>query len=286
MKFRAIFDMVNTMRAALTFGVPAVMRAILASPSLVFNPTALSRINMANIWIAFGDGDDPSRAADKKKLITPTPAAWFSIWAQVHINSTALHRTLAEIILPAPLAAHAQTVNYLDRTVVTKYIALEPNTLMHPRLRQTAAAAGYTEADGTLLVLSCGAEDTASILSSIDGPVDTIVSVLTLCTVPAPQQTIRALVLDVLAPGGTLLFFEHVRRDRVDAAWWQTTLTLAWKWVFDGCRLDRPTDVWVKELVDDSGAGTWNEGSTWAPMDSNDEENLFWIQLGRFVKRD
>ncbi|KAJ6554588.1 S-adenosyl-L-methionine-dependent methyltransferase [Mycena capillaripes] len=264
MKFRAVIDMINRMRQALTFGVPAVVRAIFASPSLVFNPGALSRISMENIWIAFGPGGDEHSRADKKKLITP--------------NARGVVLDLG--------AAHAQTVDYLDRTVVTKYIALEPNTFMHPRLRQTAAAAGYIEADGTLLVLSCGAEDTASILSSINGPVDTIVSVLTLCTIPAPQQTIRALVLDVLAPGGTLLFFEHVRRDRLDAAWWQTTLTLAWKWVFDGCRLDRPTDVWVKELVDDSGAGTWNEGSTWAPMDSNDEDNLFWIQLGRFVKKD
>lgn len=156
---------------------------------------------------------------------------------------------------------------------------------MHPRLREMAGAAGYTESDGTLLILSCGAEDTASVLSSVHEPVDTIVSVLTLCTVPSPHQTLRALVLDILAPSGSLLFLEHVRRDRADAAWWQKVLTPAWKRVFDGCCLDRPTDVWVKELVDDNEATPWSEGKIWDPTDWNDSDSLFWLQFGWFVKK-
>jgi hypothetical protein len=155
---------------------------------------------------------------------------------------------------------------------------------MHPRLREMAAAAGYTESDGTLLILSCGAEDTASILSSVDAPVDTIVSVLTLCTVPAPQETLRALVLEVLTSGGEFLFLEHVRGDRADAVWWQRVLMPFWTRVFDGCCLDRPTDVWAKELVDDNGASAWSEGKIWDPTDW-DKETLFCLQFGRFVKK-
>ncbi|KAJ7032763.1 hypothetical protein C8F04DRAFT_1235161 [Mycena alexandri] len=145
---------------------------------------------------------------------------------------------------------------------------------MHARIREMAAAAGYTEADGTLLVLSCGAEDAASILSSVHTPVDTIVSVLTLCTVPAPQLTIRTLLLD------------HVRSHRADVAWWQKVFTPMWKRVFDGCCLDRPTDIWAKELVDESGASVWKEWKIWdLAADDKDEETTFWRRLGRFVKK-
>ncbi|KAJ6497521.1 hypothetical protein C8R45DRAFT_865355 [Mycena sanguinolenta] len=263
MKFSAIFEMVDTMRVALAIGFPAVLRTIFRSPSFLFRWNALSRVSMASIWITFGAGSDEGRREDKQKLITP------------HARGVVLDLG----------AGHGHTVNYLDRTVVAKYIALEPNTLMHPRIREMAAAAGFNESDGTLLILSCGAEDTSSILSSVNTPVDTIVSVLTLCTVPFPHQTIRALVFDILAPSGTLLFLEHVRRDSADAAWWQTALTPVWKRVFDGCCLDRPTDIWVKDLKDDEGATPWSEENIWDPKDRNDQDTLFWVEVGQFVKK-
>jgi hypothetical protein len=71
MNFRAVFDIVDTMRVAFKIGVPAALRAIIASPSLLLNLTALSRISMANIWIPFGAGSDENSRADKKILITP-----------------------------------------------------------------------------------------------------------------------------------------------------------------------------------------------------------------------
>lgn len=56
---------------------------------------------------------------------------------------------------------------------------------MHPEIYKTAEAAGFTEADGSLLVLGCGAEETAAILAALGEPhsIDTIVSVLTLCSI-------------------------------------------------------------------------------------------------------
>ena len=71
MKFSDVLEMIDTMRVALMIGLPAVLRAIFATPSLVFNPAALSRISMANIWIQFGNGSDQFGRADKKLLITP-----------------------------------------------------------------------------------------------------------------------------------------------------------------------------------------------------------------------
>ncbi|KAJ6510550.1 hypothetical protein C8R45DRAFT_858492 [Mycena sanguinolenta] len=263
MKFNsAVLDLIGQIKATLTLGLPPVLRAIYAQPSLMFNWTAISRISFATVWMAFGQGGDGHGREDKTKLITP-------------------HATGVVLDIGA---GHGYTASYFDRTKVTKYIALEPNVLMHSHIREKAHAAGFTEADGSLLVLSCGAEATASIMSSVaHTQVDTIVSVLSLCTVPAPKNTLLSLVEDVLAPGGEFLFYEHVLSHRKDVAWWQKFWAPLWIYVFDGCRLDRPTHLWVKELVDDNGKSMWAEGKYW----NSDwpEEHLFWRQVGRFVKK-
>jgi len=176
-------------------------------------------------------------------------------------------------------AGHGHTVNYLDREKVSKYIALEPNTLMHPGIRKLAGAKGFTELDGTLLILSCGAEDISLILAALEKPnsVDTLISVLVLCSIPAPERTLETLVRYVLKPEGSLLFYEHVLSPRDDVAWWQRFWTPVWKLVFDGCRLDRPTHLWVERM------GLWSSGDVWC-KEGEDEENLFLHRVGKFVK--
>lgn len=153
---------------------------------------------------------------------------------------------------------------------------------MHPRIRETAKSAGFEEANGSLVILSCGAEDTETILSSV-GAVDTIVSVLTLCSVPNPELTIRSLVRDVLKPGGVLLYFEHVRSPRDDVAWWQKLWTPLWQLAFGGCKLDRPTHLWIEEALDTEGKGIWKERRMWGLKDEP-EEHLWWHQVGKYVK--
>ncbi|KAJ7911568.1 S-adenosyl-L-methionine-dependent methyltransferase [Mycena leptocephala] len=262
MKFGAAFDIVEQIYMALKLGLPPVFRAIYASPGLLFNPTALSRISMANVWLPFGQGSDHWGRTDKSGLITP------------HAKGVVLDLG----------AGHGYTANYLDRTKVSKYIAVEPNALMHTHICEKAQTAGFSEADGSLVILACGAEDTATIMSSAHAKVDTIISVLTLCTVPAPQATLLSLVQDILAPGGEFLFYEHVLSHRADVAWWQKLWTPIWGKVFDGCCLNRPTHLWIKELVDENRESVWVEGDIWNPEDF-EEENLFWRKLGRFVKK-
>ncbi|KAJ6632568.1 S-adenosyl-L-methionine-dependent methyltransferase [Mycena sp. CBHHK59/15] len=264
MKLSAAFDIVGQIRFAVTIAFFPTVRAIFNSPSLLINPTALSRVIMAHVWVPFGKGSDAGASGDKKRLITP------------HSSGVVLDLG----------AGHGYTANYLQREKVTKYIALEPNVLMHPHIREKAHAAGYTEANGSLLILSCGAEDTVSILSSLHGRADTIISVLSLCTVPAPHQTLHALVQDVLAPGGTLIFYEHVLSPHEDVAWWQRLWSPVWGKVFDGCCLDRPTHLWIKNLVDEDGESPWAEGEISGAEGFDEEEHhLFWRQIGRFVKK-
>ncbi|KAJ7764844.1 hypothetical protein B0H16DRAFT_1525911 [Mycena metata] len=264
------FDLVGQILWVWMTGIPPVLRAIYASPSLISDFTALSRISMATVWVPFGKGTDTHAKVDKTNLITPNA-----------------HGVVLDLG-----SGHGYTPDYLDRTKVTQFIAVEPNVLMHSSIRQKAEAAGFSEADGSLLILACGAEDTASILSSLrrndatsQAQVDTIISILTICTIPAPQQTLRTLVDKVLAPGGEFLFYEHVLSPSADIAWWQQFWTPIWSRVLDGCTLNRPTHIWIEELVDEDGKTFWAEGgSAWNNVE-NPEDNLFCRRLGRFVKK-
>lgn len=68
-------------------------------------------------------------------------------------------------------------------------------------------------------------------------PYDTIVSCLALCTVPDLDRAVARL-REALAPGGRLLFLEHVR----SPGWWgsvQHAVTPVWTRVAPGCHLDR-----------------------------------------------
>jgi hypothetical protein len=178
---------------------------------------------------------------------------------------------------------HGHTVNYLDKGRATKYVALEPNTLMYPHIRRIANQAGFTEADGSLLILSCGAEDTTSILSSLNGrQVDTIISVLTLCTIPSPEHTIYSLANSVLKSGGQFLFYEHVKSDLEDVSWWQSFWAPVWSLAFDGCRMDRPSHIWVDRVRNDEGGEVWKEGKTW--KGEGEEKSMFGHMVGRYVR--
>jgi SAM-dependent methyltransferase len=169
---------------------------------------------------------------------------------------------------------HGHAALYLDRTKVTQYIALEPNKRMHDHIRTTAHSMGFTESDESLLILSCGAQETAHIPT-----VDTIISIMVMCSIPDPQHTMGCLVQDVLKPGGVLLFYEHVLSPRADVAWWQAlwSRTYIWGLAFDGCKLDRPTHLMVE------GIGGWRETDVWG-VDGEDEENILCHRLGRFVR--
>ena len=77
---------------------------------------------------------------------------------------------------------------------------------------------------------------------------DTVVSTLTLCSIP---DVVHALgeIRRVLKPGGQFLFLEHGRAPDASVARWQDRITPAWKPVFGGCLLNRP----MRELIQGAG---------------------------------
>ncbi|KAG1744948.1 uncharacterized protein EDB91DRAFT_1328250 [Suillus paluster] len=250
MRLAAAFSLHTDLRLCIMVGFWPTVLAIWHTPSLLFRPIEISRIFMSCVWDSYSNMVDEGGKDVKKGLITP------------HAYGFVLDLG----------AGHGHTVNYLERSRVTKYIAVEPNVHMHARLRSTAFAAGYSEEAGTLLILTCGAEDISTILLSLPSPhppIDTLISVLTICSIPSPQSTIAALITEVLKPGGQMLFYEHVLSDRKDVVWWQRFWTPLWSTMFDGCRMDRPSHRWIEDV------GGW-EGET--------DENLFWHRVGRLVK--
>ncbi|TBU39213.1 hypothetical protein BD309DRAFT_929379 [Dichomitus squalens] len=259
MNFTVSFDIVGQVKAAIQAAFLPTLIALLRNPILLIRPHEVSRIIMAHVWRLYANGIDDNARPTKEKLL---PANCYGVVLDIG-------------------AGHGQTALYLDPTKVTKYVALEPNTLMHPKIRITAAKNGFTEETGTLLILPYGAEKISLITSAFGGAhaVDTLVSIFSLCSIPDPEQTLTALVNDVLKPGGTLLFYEHVLSPREDVARWQRFWTPVWIYIMDGCRMDRPTHLWIENM------DAWAEGSVWG-KDDEPEEHLFWRRAGRSVKKD
>jgi ubiquinone/menaquinone biosynthesis C-methylase UbiE len=114
---------------------------------------------------------------------------------------------------------------------VEQLVLTEPEEPMLARLRVRA-----TGHDPPATVVGAPAER----LPLAAGSVDTVVATLTLCTVDDLDAALRE-VRRVLAPGGRLLFLEHVRSGDERLARRQDLLAPLWKHVGHGCHCNRAT---------------------------------------------
>ena len=119
--------------------------------------------------------------------------------------------------------------HYPDR--VEALVVSEPDPGMFRRLERRVA-----RERPAARAVRAGAED----LPFADGEFDTVVSTLVLCTVPDPEASV-AEIERVLAPGGTLLFLEHVRAEDARLARRQDRLHGPWKAFAAGCHCNRDT---------------------------------------------
>jgi SAM-dependent methyltransferase len=114
-----------------------------------------------------------------------------------------------------------------------RWIGLEPNPGMHPRLRD--------EADRLGLEIELRSDDVQDI-ELPDASVDAVVSTLVLCSVGDLDATL-AEIARVLRPGGCFVFLEHVAAE--PGTWLRRTqgfVCPAWRALNDNCHPDRDTE--------------------------------------------
>jgi SAM-dependent methyltransferase len=119
---------------------------------------------------------------------------------------------------------------------VTQIVATEPEPHMLKRAKKAAAAAG-----SRFSVEQRGAES----LGVEEASVDNVVSTLVLCSVPNPADAL-AEIKRVLKPGGSLLFFEHVRASDPGLAAKQDKRERMWGMISAGCHPNRDTESAIR----------------------------------------
>ena len=131
-------------------------------------------------------------------------------------------------------------------------VLLEPEPAMRRRLERRLRRLGRQA------LLSDAA---AECLPFPDASFDTVVCTLVLCTVAAPDKAL-AEIGRVLAPGGRLLFIEHVRAESPTLAQLQDLLLEPWRRFACGCRCNRAT----LELMRASGFQVDAREASWRAM--------------------
>jgi ubiquinone/menaquinone biosynthesis C-methylase UbiE len=85
---------------------------------------------------------------------------------------------------------------------------------------------------------------------------DTVVSTMTLCSIPDVEHAL-AEIRRVLKPGGHFLFMEHGKAPDKNVARWQDRINPHWMPLAGGCHLNRP----IGRLVAESGLSIKGESS-------------------------
>ena len=110
-------------------------------------------------------------------------------------------------------------------------VAIEPEPNMAARARERAV-----KAPARLALLRASAEE----LPFADGSFDTVILSLVFCTIADPRRAAAELAR-VLAPGGEVRLYEHVRSPRPAGARWQDRFTPVWRFFGGGCNPNRDT---------------------------------------------
>ena len=80
-----------------------------------------------------------------------------------------------------------------------------------------------------------------------------------LCSIPSPEKVIPAMY-PLLKSGGTILVFEHVASDYPVSCFVQTAYTkMWWRYMMDGCELNRPSGQYLLNSGIIEGRKGWKE---------------------------
>lgn len=130
-----------------------------------------------------------------------------------------------------------RNLEFYPRTV-KRIEAIDPDfdldRLAMPRLKKAAIAVDFHHMSAEHLPFQ-------------DASFDTVVSTLTMCSIPDIEHALGE-VRRVLRPGGQFLFLEHGLAPEPGVAKWQHRLTPLQKKIGGGCHLDRP----IRQLLEDA----------------------------------
>lgn len=122
-------------------------------------------------------------------------------------------------------------------------LAIEPSAAMAERARQQVP---HSADAAKVEVLEAGLGDEALKQQIGPGSLDYIVCTLVLCTLPDLEEALR-LFQQWLRPGGQLLVLEHIHDQRQPQRCLQSALNPLWKQAAEGCHLNRPTDLLLRQ---------------------------------------
>jgi len=140
----------------------------------------------------------------------------------------------------------------------TRLTAVEPNLRMHSHLRSTARCHGI---ELEIRTVRGEAMDLAT------ESVQALVGTLVLCTVDDPGKVL-AEIRRILAPGGRYYFLEHVAAPAHSGLYRvQKLLNPPWRWLAEGCNLNRPTHQLLAAAAFTSLAmDCFSLGGRWLPV--------------------
>ncbi|MBI4518266.1 MAG: class I SAM-dependent methyltransferase [Deltaproteobacteria bacterium] len=122
-------------------------------------------------------------------------------------------------------------LNFPHYTADAEVVAIEPmeDYRLFAAERAKTAAARITVAEGD-----------AQALAFPDHSFDAGIETLAFCSVPDAAKGLREL-RRVVKPGAPVRFFEHVRSEHAAVALVQDVANPLWRWLMDGCNLNRDT---------------------------------------------
>lgn len=173
----------------------------------------------------------PATAPPEDRPPTRRARRFARLWPMLDDSVDELLRPAKEVLfadLPDSLVeiGTGRGANFRYLRPGTAVMGFEPNVLFHDAARE-AAAAGDVDLD-------LRAQDLRDAALPA-GSVEVVVSTLVLCSVPEPADALGE-IRRVLAPGGRLVFIEHVgARGAAGASRYQRLLRRPWAAVADGC---------------------------------------------------
>ena len=146
-----------------------------------------------------------------------------------------IYATLPDVVVEIGAGAGA---NFRYYPKGTKVIAIEPNPSLHPLLRRRAGQHGIE-----LEIKNSKGEA----IDLPDNSVSAVVGTLVLCTVAHPSRVISE-IRRILKPEGRYFFVEHIAAlPGTPHRKLQERLARVWRWLFEGCCLNRNTHQTINQ---------------------------------------